>query len=278
MRIRTFNVDDIVFAAQLTAAEGWSGETSAVFSDFYKFRRDGCFIAEEDGIRIGIVVAVPYGKDGFIGELIVRPEWRGSGRGRALLDHAVAFHTACGVSNICLDGVPAAVPLYERAGFRRICRSLRFTGSLPAGEAGASFPMQQGDLPDVFRLDQEIFGTDRSCFLHRRWLRSPGFCFVHRSEDVLDGFVIAAPGEYLHVGPWVQLFDRSDPDLLFALKTAAAGREIRLGVLEKNEEAVHLLLTLNLQEAPQSPWRMVLGEGGLGESPASMAVGSAAAG
>ncbi|MBN1266127.1 MAG: GNAT family N-acetyltransferase [Anaerolineales bacterium] len=278
MDIRIFTADDIEFAAGLTHSEGWLSETPEVFHDFYHYRPDGCFIAEEEGRRVGMVVAAPYGRDGFIGELIVHPEWRGAGRGKALMAHAIAFHTASGVKNVYLDGVLAAVPLYERLGFRKICRSLRFSGKLSGEKTAPVEKMLEDDLPEVIRLDHFSFGADRSFFLRQKWFRSQDTCFVYRTGGRINGFLMASKNRIISVGPWVQEHSSDDPALLLALAAAIRGERLRLGVLESNKQAADMLIALGLELDLDSPWRMVLGQRGLGEAHTCLAIGSAASG
>jgi len=278
MEIRIFRSDDIDFAIEMTKAEGWLSETREVFRDFFIFQPDGCFIAEEEGERIGMIVATPYGLDGFIGELIVDPAWRGSGRGKALMEHAMAFHAACGVKNIHLDGVVAAVPLYERLGFRKVCRSLRFTGELTNTQTNMAEVMKESDLPEVLDLDRRAFGADRSFFLRQKRMRSKDTCYVHRSRGRITGYLFAAGGKVINIGPWVEEHPVDSQNLLLALGSANQGRQIRIGVLENNEAAVEMLRNLGFNIDIHSPWRMVIGQSGLGESSRCIAIGSPAAG
>ena len=54
---------------------------------------------------------------------------------------------------------------------------------------------------------------------------------------------------------------------------------LRIGVLETNTKAIELLRSLNMEESPDPPWRMVLGpKGNLGLSDQLYAIGSAAKG
>ena len=124
---------DLQFAAQCTSAEGWVSEDLTTLEGFFLNDPGGCLLAEADGQPIGICIATCYGSSGFIGELIVIPDVRGRGVGAALLNQAVRGLKERGVETVYLDGVLNAVPLYERNGFRKVCRSWRFSG-IPKGE------------------------------------------------------------------------------------------------------------------------------------------------
>jgi GNAT superfamily N-acetyltransferase len=169
IEIRPMSSSDLDFAAHCTLSEGWSSETRETFEGFHEYDPNGCLIAESDGRSIGICVATHYGTVGFIGELIVVEAMRGRGVGRQLLEYSIDYLVSRGTQNIFLDGDIPAIPLYERVGYRTICRSLRFVGKVP----GKTYPhvqdMSPADLDTVCGIDFEAFGADRSFFLRRRF-------------------------------------------------------------------------------------------------------------
>jgi ribosomal protein S18 acetylase RimI-like enzyme len=77
--IRTMREDDLDFAAGCTAAERRLTETREEFEGFLDYDRQGCFIAEWEGRRAGICMAICYGDKGYIGEMIVDREFRPKG-------------------------------------------------------------------------------------------------------------------------------------------------------------------------------------------------------
>ena len=272
---------DLDLCAQCTATEGWSTETRTEFGGFFAHDPNGCFVAEASGQRVGICVATHYGETAFIGELIVMHDWRGRGIGGQLLEHAISYLHGRGARSIFLDGVPAAVPLYERVGFRKVCRSLRFVGAL----AGNSHPqvraMRAEDLPAVARLDRRAFGDDRSFFLKRRLALYPELSRALETDGRLDGFILGRRGrDWVAAGPWVVGFEAQHPEwLLESLATETGGTTLGVGVLEMNIRAVGILRSSGLAERPECPWRMVLGTDGFaGASTQLYAVGSAAKG
>jgi GNAT superfamily N-acetyltransferase len=103
---------DLDFAAACTEAEGWASETKTEIEAFFALTPSGGYVVEDDGRRVGMCMATAYDGWGFIGELIVLPEARRRG-----------------VRVILQDAVPRAMPLYQRAGFKPLCRPLRLRGS-----------------------------------------------------------------------------------------------------------------------------------------------------
>lgn len=258
--IRAMRDADLDFAAACTRAEGWSSETREVFTWALGFDPGGCLVAEgEDGLA-GICVATCYGALGFIGELIVRPEHRGCGLGRRLLDRAIDDLSGRGARAIALDGVPRAVRLYERAGFRKVCRSLRFAGTLPVVPTPEVRPAEPADLPAIAALDREVFGADRSYFLAQRLAAHADLCRVRtRGDGRIAGYVLGRRwAEGCQAGPWVQPPGLDEPaGLALSLAAASGGRPVVLGVLESNAAATALARRLPLQERADPPWRMV---------------------
>ena len=129
MIIRRMEASDIDFAFACTSAEGWQSKKEA-FEGFLAHDPAGCFVGELDGRRIGICVGTKYQSHGFIGNLIVVRDMRGRGYGGRLFKHAIQYLQSSGVESVFLDGASDAVPIYEKAGFRRICKSLRFVGKV----------------------------------------------------------------------------------------------------------------------------------------------------
>jgi GNAT superfamily N-acetyltransferase len=280
---------DLDFAAGLTIGEGWASEVRSVFEGFFAYDPNGCFIAEADDQRVGIAVATHYGENGFIGEIIVVPELRGQGIGRQLLDHAVNYLHRRRAHNVLLDGVLRAVPLYERAGFRRVCRSLRFQGRIPGRASPRARAMHPEDLPAVKAIDRLAFGDNRGFFLERRLRLYPDLCQVLEEDENIRAFILGRRmastedqpgGGMLAVGPWVVAPGVENPaELIESLAIAAGENDLTVGVLEKNERAAELLRSYGLVERQGVPWRMVLGfEAYLGASEQCYAIGSAAKG
>jgi GNAT superfamily N-acetyltransferase len=59
------------------------------------------------------------GRWGYLGNVIVLPDRRDAGIGRALLDAALGHADAHGFNRVVLNPSPRSVPFYERAGFGR---------------------------------------------------------------------------------------------------------------------------------------------------------------
>lgn len=279
--IREMTRSDVGFASACVSAEGWLGETPEVFETFLAHDPRGSWVAQRGSDPVGICVATRYERSGFIGELIVIREERGKGIGSRLLGRALRYLGAAGVESVYLDGDRDAVPLYERAGFRKVCRSLRFVGT-PRGKTHPGVrPAVHEDLSLVLAIDRELFGDNRGFFIENRFSLHPGLCFVAESRKGIDGFIMARPGAgVLSVGPWAARgADEDAVSLLETMASASAGVPLRVGILEKNERATRIARSAECFEEREASWRMALGKGGLlGTHDDLLAIGSAAKG
>jgi ribosomal protein S18 acetylase RimI-like enzyme len=281
LMIRSMRQEDLAFAAECTAAEGWASENYTTLEGFYMSDQHSCLVAELGGHRVGICVATCYANSGFIGELIVRPEQRGMGVGQAFLDHGVSYLKNKGVETVYLDGVLKAVELYERNGFHKVCRSWRFFGQVTANSSPRVRRMAFGDMPEVVALDKRSFGEDRSFFLRRRLAIYPELSYVQVVGGDIAGYILGRSGEgWISAGPWVMSEQIENPgELLSAFALSVGGQPFSLGILDVNRKACDFLRSLGFVEAEDSPWRMALGASeDLGTSPQCFAVGSAAKG
>ena len=282
VQIRVMQPGDLDFAASCTAAEGWHTQTRAEFESFYAHDPQGCLSAEQKGTPIGICIGTSYDGYGFVGELIVVPKARRQGVGRRLLNTAIEHLQQRGAQGIYLDAVLAAVPLYERMGFRKLCRSLRFSGTIEGRASAHVRTMRPADLDAVCALDRRVFGADRRIFLERRFARFPTMCpVIAQGAEQIAGFVLAVRvDDLVAVGPWVVRPEVERPaDLLESLAWTAPGCTLGLGVLETNAVAVQTIRALGFAERAAPPWRMVLGPADdLGASLLAYAIGSPAKG
>lgn len=281
IKISSLQPEDLAFAVRCAQSVGWMTETHRELEAFYAFDPEGFLIARLEDQPAGICSAISYGGSGFIGQLIVEQAFRGRGIGGRLFQAAVDYLKGLGDANIYLDGVLKAVTLYERHGFRKVCRSLRFSGQMQGRGSAHVRPMTSADLDHVCALDRQAFSADRGFFLRRRFSNYPNLCYVLTGGGEILGYVFGKPApDDVFAGPWVALPGAPEPEaLLYALAQEAPKGRLRLGVLANCAHATALAERLGLAAHPDSPWRMALGEGeNLGVSPACYAVGSPAKG
>ena len=280
VRIREMEANDIDFATALTHQAGWASESLDVFRAFLAHDAAGCFIADAGEEKAGVCVATRYARHGFIGELIVSKQLRVLGIGQLLFQKALDHLLAAGMENIFLDGDLNAVSYYEKMGFRKLCRSLRFRGKFKGKKHAHVRPLQAEEIDHLCAMDKDFFGDDRGFFLRWRAEKFPRLCLVSERQGRINGWIMARPGDgVLAIGPWAALDPADAAPLLEHLASEHGSEYFRLGVLEKNAEAVRLLRSWpGLQEGIHS-WFMARGtDDRLGDHPALYAIGSGAKG
>ena len=274
-------VADIDFAYQCTSLEGWAAETKETFAAFLAFNPAGCFVAQKNDKRIGICIATKYRNSGFIGDLVITREMRGHGYGRQLFDHAVRYLQEQGITSISLDADEPAVALYENFGFRKITRSLRFTGKVRGRKNRFIHQVKPADLKHICESDTILFGEDRGFFLNRRYQKFPDYFYAFKENDHILGYISGCPGnDIIAVGPLVLFSEKADPSFLLKGLAAATGDvALRCGVLENNQQAVSFFRAVTDLEEKTFCWRMVQGESDIvGFNDKIYAIGSAAKG
>jgi GNAT superfamily N-acetyltransferase len=79
------------------------------------------FVAEDDGRVVGTITAIPAGHDfWYVGLYGVRPDARGKGIGRVMMENVATVQAAKGRTRAIAVPIPSAVPVYESIGFKQI--------------------------------------------------------------------------------------------------------------------------------------------------------------
>ncbi|MGQ5634692.1 MULTISPECIES: GNAT family N-acetyltransferase [unclassified Streptomyces] len=232
-------LDDWPVIAGWAAAEGWNPGLSDGPA-FFAQDPDGFFLGRIDGEPVSAVSVVNYDPAyAFLGCYLVRPDLRGHGHGLTTWKTALAH---AGNRTVGLDGVVAQQDNYRQSGFELAHRTIRFTGTAPAGETPAGVrPAAADDLAAITAYDSACCPADRPRFL-AAWLAAPGHrAFVRHDGARLTGYGVLRPGhDTLRIGP---LFADTADDaraLFTALTAEAAGREVCVDVPEPNTAAVAL--------------------------------------
>lgn len=225
-QIRPMTPADIAFGMELKTLAGWN-QTEADWRALLGYTPEGCFVAEWDGRPVGTATTTVHdGKVGWIGMVLVHPEFRRLGIGKSLLKHCIEWLRQRGVPSIKLDATPAGKTVYVPLGFRdeyeleRVetvagmeCSTQHAAGNIENGACRAEA---------VLALDSEAFGVPRRPVLQRLLGEHPDLCWV-----ASDGFLMARPGANAwHLGPWVARSGETAEALLRACLVRLEGRRI----------------------------------------------------
>ena len=255
--IRCMRLEDIPAAMLLKHSAGWN-QTEQDWANILALEPEGCWVYEAGGKVAGSTTAVCYGQDlAWIGMVLVSPEFRGRGYGRALLEHALRFLERRRVRVVRLDATDMGRPLYEKLGFRDECAVERWTAAA-VEKPGSQHPLRAACLEsvaDVAGFDRTAFGADRSAVLARLLA-----CFPAERLRLPNGFAMARPGSTAHfVGPCVASDAATARGLLETLLSRHAGEGVFWDILPENEEAVRMAVEFGFQRRRRL-MRMVFGD------------------
>jgi len=209
MILRTMTKQDIPAGLRLKDLAGWN-QTAADWNRFLDASPSGCFVAVVDEHVCGTVTTISF-EDRFawIGMVLVDREYRNRGLGTKLLERAIEYLDQRRTSTIKLDATPQGKPLYEKLRFvpeyqieRWVLKRPQRTAARIADLGPASLSTAQ--LESIFRMDQKVFGADRSSLLRSLHEEMPYFAMGVWNQDTLQGYLLGRCGSFAdHLGPWM---------------------------------------------------------------------------
>lgn len=220
MLLRAMIPDDLPRAVALSAAAGWN-QTEA---DWRLFLDGGAVCVADDGdagCLAGSAGVLRHGPGvAWLAMVLVRPDRRGDGLGRALMRRAgeAASDTAC----VALDAAPAVHPAYARRGFRDAFGFARWRIASPLPAASRPVrPMTEADWPAVCALDAAAFGAPREALLRSFARRLPAAAWIAVDGS---GFALGRDGRLVpQIGPVVAGDAATGVALLAAARNAVDG-------------------------------------------------------
>ncbi len=181
---------------------------------------NGNFAAYYGDRMIGTITTIVYGKElGWIGMMMVDPEYQRRGVATSLMNTALTFLHKRGINNIKLDATPEGIPFYESMGFVSGSTIERWE-YLPSGDFDNHLkPFEKSFLPAIIELDTKAFGADRSILLHSLLgdTQSSLQPLVSLSplNNTLDGYAFARRGSNAYyVGPVIAKHMKAAMNLL----------------------------------------------------------------
>lgn len=250
MEIKPFTNDDIPFAVEQARREGWATGRS-YFELHLQHDPGGAFLAWEGTRRVGMITATKFTASGWLGNLIVDPEFRSRGIGRKLMTTAFDYLRDTGTGTIRLDADPPGIPLYRSMGFVGEYESSRFSWKGRAGTQSDSVrPFTRKDLPAAAELDSRCFGDNRRHMLELM-LDQVRDAFVTTSGDRMSGFLyLIQSSSGLRVGPCCAESIDDARNLITTVLAGSNGATVGLGIPEPNRHGCELLVSLGFVATP----------------------------
>ena len=232
LRIRRFTTEDIDFGMHMKTLAGWN-QLPEDWERFLAWEPEGCFVATWDGRPAGTAIAIGYDdRFGWVGMVLVDPEQRRKGIGRALLMACIEYLEARGVAAVKLDATPMGKQLYDTIGFHDEYLLERHTVlAKPQTVAGSVVSLSPERLSAVLELDFAAFGADRSRVLRALHLATGVDGFVALEGTALAGFAFVRPGTNArYLGPWVACGPEAAEALLHSALNRCAGQPLYVDI------------------------------------------------
>ncbi|MEV0219431.1 GNAT family N-acetyltransferase [Streptomyces sp. NPDC050704] len=236
--IRRLTPRDVSACADLSENRGWPREDHKW--GLLLTAGTGYGIDDPDGGLVSACVVTTYGPQdrphlGAIGMMLVAERHARQGVGRRLMRHVVA---ELGTTPLTLHATPYGRPLYEELGFKATGRAEMVRGHFVPGGPNpevATRPAAAEDLIEILRLDEEVFGTDRTHMI----TRLPAFADqlrVAEEDGRIIGYAAAWPNMTNHVvGPLIARDTRTAKALISSL-AAHTDRLLRTDIDVRHEE------------------------------------------
>ena len=189
-----FSMDDVYIFLETYTSEGslydkWEPEF------FLRVFPQGCFVYKDKGQPVAFVTSIAYGASGWLGNLIVRKDYRGRGIGKMLTECAIKSLRSAGVQSIWLSATEAGKWIYQGLGFVEVDVINQWMG---LGHTGKPWDMPGMDVDKMISLDAGCWGDRREPMIkaisqHGRVIAGPDSFLVIQQWN--HGFV--------QLGPWV---------------------------------------------------------------------------
>jgi hypothetical protein len=168
---------------------------------------EGCFLAEWDGAQAGTATTMVYGSDlAWIGMVLVHPDYRRRGVGRALLVNCIDYLQALRVRCIKLDATPEGRPVYTQLGFKEEWTLRRWETDFSAAATEASDshvrPWVDDDATRFDVCDARAFGRSRRELVIALAHQSRCVTAYESQPGVVTGYGMVRPGSRAsYLGP-----------------------------------------------------------------------------
>lgn len=209
MHLRIMTEQDVPAGVRLNTLSGWN-QTATDWKRFLGNSPRGCFVMEHDGKVVGTATTICYeNRFAWIGMVLVDPEHRKQGIGTQLLKKAIQYLDESHIATMKLDATPVGKPLYTKLGFvdeyeieRWILK--RPSGVDPTTPRATRARLSEIQMEQIFGLDKELFGADRSFLLRSLFDETPEFAMAVWEDRLPAGYAFGRSGLFAdHLGPWV---------------------------------------------------------------------------
>ncbi|MDM5192941.1 GNAT family N-acetyltransferase [Bacillus hominis] len=252
-RLSKETIDDIV---ALSSYIGWDYNKEEIETIFNSGIVYGVWNERKELIASAAIIL--YGETlASIGMVIVHPDYKGRGIGKAITDSCVKSVST--QNPIMLIATDEGKPLYEKLGFRAvsyiskyICNSYNVNYT-SAGNEEYMMNYEECDLEGIIKIDEYAFGTNRREFLKERIMQSERCIVVKdKEQNVLGyGMSIQTPENKI-IGPVVAKNDTMAIEIVHYLAREHNGK-LRMDVPEGKKDFMKELEIIGFQKVNTPP-------------------------
>lgn len=198
IKIRSMTFDEAEWTRSEWASkgEGWPSMVGGVLPN-YNQDNEGFYTMELEGQRIGSISMITFNrlKMAYVGFYILREPHRGKGLGRVLMEEVINHSEKNrGITTFGLNCADAAVPLYEKFGFKTYTKDDFWSLKLPdRDDYQVKFNDQQ--LSDVslfpaalLSYDETVYGDARTNYLHAVCSKPSTITVLCEEEGKITGY------------------------------------------------------------------------------------------
>ena len=241
--LRLLTRADLPFADSLRALAGWN-QTPTDWERFLALEPDGCFLAEWNRTPAGTATTIVYGPElAWIGMVLVHPDHRRRGIGRALLKRCLDHLQGRGVRCIKLDATPDGQRVYDGLDFKAEWMLKRWERADAPLRVTVRDPRirnwQDADAEAVEQFDVEAFGVSRRRLVKALVGQSQRALVWESEPGRIAGYGLSRSGSHaLYLGPVVAVSAEVATQLVAALIESSDARKIYWDIPDQNVAAV----------------------------------------
>jgi len=250
--IRSMLLNDLDQAIRLSYSEGWN-QTDKDWKLLLENPLNICLVAEQNTKVAGTATAICYsGKIAWIGMVLVDNSLRGQGVGKMLLTNII--DKLKHIESIKLDATPAGLPLYQKMGFTEEYKVFRMTNTslnnFSYKEIGKE-PEQvcYKNLSEITKLDERIFGAERSYLLQTIFQNYPEKAFFLNLTNKIDGYIFGRDGvKFNYIGPVYAFSDNSARILISKALKSLNNQPVALDIFQDKEDLIKWLESIGFEK------------------------------
>jgi GNAT superfamily N-acetyltransferase len=249
LRIRQI-VESEIRQLQNFPPEDWNLDLPRLFSFHFNQSYFYPVAAEVDGRIVGCGIGIIHGTVGWLGTIIVLPEYRRQGIGQKITSNLIDYCRSKGCTTHLLTASEMGEPVYRKLGFEINSTYVFYKREsiVPTRDVSHVREIRQEDFQSIKELDKEVTGEDRFHFINRFF--PTGWIYTNASAGI-TGFYLPDFGGGLIIA-------RNADAGVELMKVRFNRGKTTAVVPETNIIAREFLTSEGFQEYRRSP-RMILG-------------------